>query len=200
MPKRSALQFKITLQEVAPRPWRRIQISDLCTFWDLHVAIQDAMGWLDSHLHEFTVKNPMTGKEEYLGIDGFDEDIELHPVIPDWEVKVSDYLVDPKNKIMRYEYDFGDGWEHRLEFEGLQEKQFEKYPVCLEGQRACPPEDIGGAHGYHRFLEILEDPDHEEHQEWLEWVGGSFDPTRFDFKRVKFDDPKKRLQRIFEKA
>ena len=55
-----------------------------------------------------------------------------------------------------------------------------KFAVCLDGQNACPPEDVGGTHGYADFLEAIADPDHEERESYLEWVGGSFDPAEFD--------------------
>lgn len=84
-----------------------------------------------------------------------------------------------------YEYDFGDGWEHDIEVvkigppaEGV------KYPVCIEGKLACPPEDCGGIWGYYEMLEALKDPKHEQHKEFTEWIGGKFDPERFDLKKI----------------
>jgi len=197
MPKQSVLQFKITLQEIHPLIWRRIQISKLCTFWDLHVAIQDAMGWMDSHLHEFTAVNPATEEKEFIGIpddEGFDE---VHPVLEGWETKVEHYLRSEKNRKMRYLYDFGDSWEHLIEFEGEHEKQFDKYPVCLAGERACPPEDVGGIVGYENFISIINTPRHRERKELLTWVGGKYDPEKFDPKKIKFDNPKIRWRNAF---
>ncbi len=79
-----------------------------------------------------------------------------------------------------YEYDFGDGWEHEIHFEGcLRAEKRTRYPVCLEGQRACPPEDIGGSYGYQEYLEAMADPKHEQHEECMEWRG-PFDPEKFD--------------------
>jgi len=80
MAQQTVFQFKITLQDIFPLIWRRIQISKQCTFWDLHVAIQDAMGWTDSHLHEFKVFNLATGKKEYIGIPD-DEGEDVHPML-----------------------------------------------------------------------------------------------------------------------
>ena len=149
MAKHPVLQFKITLQNITPLIWRRIQISNQCTFWGLHVAIQDAMGWTDSHLHEFKVINPATGKKEYIyiGIPD-DEGEDVHPMLAGWEVKVEHYMRSEANQKMFYLYDFGDSWEHLIEFEGEHDKQIDKYPVCLAGERACPPEDVGGIPGY----------------------------------------------------
>ena len=116
MAARSVLQFKVTLLEVEPAVWRRIQISDLCSFWDLHVAIQDAMGWTDSHLHEFEMKHSIEKGKQYLGIpdDGYDD---FHNTLPGAEGRVRDHLI--INDQFMYRYDFGDGWEHRTERQSL---------------------------------------------------------------------------------
>lgn len=91
MKRRPVFQFKITLQNIKPMIWRRIQVSDLYTFWDLHVAIQDAMGWTDSHLHQFEIMNPTISKKEYIGIP--DEDGEdAYRTLAGWDVKVKDYM------------------------------------------------------------------------------------------------------------
>ena len=98
----------------------------------------------------------------------------------------------------QYEYDFGDGWEHDVELEavGLRVPSA-KYPRCLAGERACPPEDCGGPPGYERLLEILANPAHEEYDEMLEWVGGQFDANAFAAERVRFDNPKVRWRKAF---
>jgi len=87
---------------------------------------------------------------------------------------------DGKQIQFEYEYDFGDRWEHEVLFEGcLQADKGGRYPVCVEGERACPPEDIGGACGYQDYLEAMADPQHEEHKSFMEWRG-PFDPEAFD--------------------
>lgn len=154
MLKRLVLQFKIILQNITPSIWRRIQVSDQDSFWDLHVAIQDAMGWHDSHLHEFKVINPSTLKEEYIGIPD-EEDDHVHAVLAGWDLKVKDYMKLKTNQKFAYLYDFGDSWNHLIEFEGEYEKQANKYPICLAGERACPPEDVGGIPGFENFLSII---------------------------------------------
>lgn len=197
MAARSVLQFKVALLEVEPVVWRRIQITDLCSFWDLHVAIQDAMGWTDSHLHEFEMNHSIEKGKQYLGIpdDGYDD---FHSTLPSWNYKVRDYLI--INDQFMYRYDFGDGWEHRIEYEGLHDKELgAKYPMCLAGENACPPEDVGGAPGYEDFLEAIKTPRHPERQSLLTWVGGKFDPEKFDPKEVKFDSPSKCWKIAFER-
>jgi hypothetical protein len=188
-------QFKIHLKNLKPLIWRRIQVPETYTFWDLHVAIQDSMGWLDYHLHEFKVKNPSTGLEESIGIpDDFGE-MEMEA---GWELKISDFF-SLENAKAEYVYDFGDNWEHQLELEKILPRDRNlKYPICIAGKRACPPEDCGGFWGYEDFLKIIKDPTHEEHLSMLEWAGGEFDPEKFDPQSVHFDNPKKRWEFAFK--
>jgi hypothetical protein len=89
--------------------------------------------------------------------------------------------VAPENRAFLYEYDFGDSWEHEIVVEKvLPAVEGIRYPICIAGKRACPPEDCGGVGGYERMLDIIANPKHEEHAEMLEWLGGSFDPEAFD--------------------
>jgi hypothetical protein len=194
MNKKPVFQFKITLLEIEPLIWRRIQISDQSTFWDLHVAIQDAMGWKDCHLHEFTL--PISpSKNKYVGIPDPDGE-DIHPVIPGWSLKVSDHYKSTTNQRIFYLYDFGDSWRHLIEFEGEYEKIAEKYPRCLSGQRACPPEDVGSIQGYEEFLSAIKDPNHEDHERLLTWIGGKYDPEEFSADQVKFTNANVRLKRL----
>jgi hypothetical protein len=182
-------QFKITLQDIRPPIWRRIQVPETYSFWDLHVAIQDSMGWMDSHLHQFTIMNPSTGRRTIIGIP--DEETGGED-LPGWEHAIADYF-SLKNARADYLYDFGDSWEHTVELEKiLAREKNNKYPLCIDGKRACPPEDVGGVWGYENFLEIIEDPQHEEHQDMLNWIGEGFDPEHFHPAEVHFDDPDKR--------
>lgn len=182
-------QFKITLKDTKPKIWRRIQVSEKYNFWDLHVAIQDAMGWLDCHLHQFEIINPKTGGKELIGIpddEGFED------VISEKTVKIAKYFLSPKDKAS-YEYDFGDGWEHEIILEKILPAIAEtQYPQCIAGERACPPEDCGGVWGYENLLEIIANPNHEEYKERIEWLEDNFDPVDFDPKLVVFEDPKDR--------
>lgn len=190
-------QFKVTLQEVRPPIWRTIQIPSNYSFWDLHVAIQDAMGWWDYHLHAFRVANPTSGDSEVIGIPD-DDRFEGDPHhLPGWEIPVDRYFAKPGDSA-RYEYDFGDGWEHQLVLVEISPRQAGvKYPRCLAGEQACPPEDCGGPWGFENMLKILADPGHEEHDDTKTWAGGSYDPARFDPQGIRFDDPKKRWKKAF---
>ncbi|KUK38942.1 MAG: Plasmid pRiA4b ORF-3 family protein [Synergistales bacterium 54_24] len=188
-------QFKITLRDIKPPIWRRIQVPETYTFWDLHVAIQDAMGWTDSHLHEFKIKDPKTGKMVNIGIP--DED-RMYKILPEWKVKISKFFSE-ENPRANYTYDFGDDWRHLIQLEKIQPREKGvDYPRCIGGRRACPPEDCGGPWGYVELLEAIRDPEHEEHEEMLEWLGGEFDPEYFDIDEVEFTDPESRLKDLLQ--
>ena len=194
-------QFKITLEDVEPKIWRKIQVSEKYSFWDLHVAIQGAMGWTDSHLHEFDIINPKKNEEVHIGIPD-EEDFmmdDLPIVVAGWEEFICDYFSEKKHSCCFYKYDFGDSWNHEVKLEKILPATPDcKYPICIAGERACPPEDCGGIGGYENFLGIINDPQHEEHESMLEWVGGSFDPEKFNPQKVHFDNPKKRLKAVLE--
>jgi len=190
----SILQFKITLQEVEPLIWRRIQVLDSYSFWDLHVAIQDVMGWEDCHLHQFEIMSSSMGKQ-YIGTP-YNDDFYMLNTLSGWEHKVIDYLHD--NERFMYEYHFKDGWKHLIEYEGQQEKlPGYSYPICVDGKCACPPEDIGGVRGYAAFLAVINDPNHVAHQAMLRYAGGAFDPETFDPSQVKFSNPLERWRVAF---
>ena len=172
----TVFQFKITLKNIKPPIWRRIQVKD-CTLDKLHEHIQTAMGWTNSHLHQFEIGGVRHGDPELL-CEGFEDET---PPVNSLRTKVSKIVPkDGKRFRFEYEYDFGDGWEHEILFEGcLKAEKGTRYPLCIEGQRACPPEDVGGPFGYQEYLEALTDPKHERHKEFMEW-SGSFDPEAFN--------------------
>jgi hypothetical protein len=98
------------------------------------------------------------------------------------ETMLSDVL--PRKRFaFKYQYDFGDSWEHEILFEGCPPAEKAKYPICLEGERACPPEDVGGIWGYQEFLAAIADPKHEQHRELRRW-GGKFSPEQFDAEKA----------------
>ena len=190
------LQFKISLDEIKPQIWRRIQISDRCSFWALHVAIQDAFGWEDYHLHEFILNDPVNNKTVRMGIP-FDDDIEDMNPEAGWEHRVKRYLED--NPRFKYIYDFGDNWHHTIEFEGALDKAPDtKYPICLDGARKCPPEDVGSIGGYYEFIKAMKNKRHPEHKRRSIWIGGSYDPEEFNAKAIRFSRSSVRLNRMLE--
>ena len=142
------------------------------TLGDLHHVILIAMGWEDCHLHDFTIK-----KRRYAlaGDDGFDD------VADERENELRD--VARAGSKFSYQYDFGDGWEHVILVEKAAAHGAAAGPVCVDGARACPPEDSGGPWGYDEKLRALSHPDEEETQELREWMG-EFDPEVFDLESV----------------
>jgi hypothetical protein len=140
------------------------------------------MGWTNSHLHQFVI----AGK--HYGIPDIDDE---YPVIDERHHTLSQIAPQEKCTFM-YEYDFGDSWEHNVAVEKIIQPETDtSFALCLEGELACPPEDVGGIPGYEMFLQAIRDPDHEEHDSYLEWVGGEFDPEQFDLKKVN-----KRLMKV----
>jgi hypothetical protein len=171
-------QFMITLLDIKPAIWRRIQVPD-CTLTEFHEYIQAAFGWENYHLHQFEIDGVQYSQPAPDGHD-FDMDFE-----DETDVLLSKLL--PKSaKQTRwiYEYDFGDGWRHEILFERFPPNDPKaKYPVCLEGERACPPEDCGGPPGYVDYLDAIADSQDERHEEMIEWRG-PFDPDAFDAKKA----------------
>ena len=194
-------QFKVTLQKIEPPIWRRIQVPADYNFWDLHVAIQDAMGWLDYHLHAFRIHNELENTMTEIGIPG--DELDDDNFLPGWEIPIRVYFREPGQSVP-YKYDFGDGWEHEILLEGifLKEKGG-KYPKCIEGERACPPEDCGSIPGYYHLLEITRNPKHKEYRDFINWLKGHgknyypYDPEKFEPEKVHFENPKKRWKIAF---
>lgn len=195
--KKFVYQFKIELKEISPLIWRRILVPPDYNFWDLHVAIQDSMGWLDYHLHHFEIRGKGKRKETHIGIPDFDRNPELEEVEPGWEIPVfvhfNDFGVEAK-----YNYDYGDDWWHSIKLEGqiFREKSI-KYPICIGGERACPREDCGGVPGYYNMLETLSNPKDDDYKSMKTWAGKDWNPETFNRKDVKFENPYKRWKIAF---
>jgi len=195
----SILQLRIELLHIEPLIWRRIQVPGDCTFWDLHVAIQSAFAWNDSHLHEFR-RGGDGGNDLRFGIPLDEAGDGL--LRPGWEHRVADVLTlaDPA---LEYAYDFGDSWEHRVVLEDILEPApGRRYPRCVAGERSAPPDDCGGPGGYQDLLATLADPADPDHASLHAWASsqkgqrGRFDPEAFDEQRVKFARPGPRLKRL----
>ena len=169
------LRLKITLEGSEPAIWRRVEVNDALTFFQLHRVIQEAMGWEDDHLHEFVVARQRVGTVYDDGVMFMEQE----ETIPERRTRLSDLLKD--NKKFRYWYDFGDDWWHTVTIEKRLPADAEAPPAQLvAGENACPPEDCGGIWGYADLLVALADPDHEEHEDFKDWIGAEFDPRAFD--------------------
>jgi len=173
--KGSLLQFKITLKGIRPPIWRRFLVPEGISLSDFHDVIQEVMGWLSGHLHQFLCKRKRYGIP--------DPKWDFDKLIDDQTVAIKDLGLSEKDKIL-YEYDFGDGWEHELLLEKILPADERVLPVCLKGARACPPEDCGGPWGYENLLEVLKNPEDEEYASWKEWLPEDFDPEHFDLNGI----------------
>ena len=180
----SVYQIKVTLKDIRPPIWQRVQVPSNISLNKLHWILQAVMPWDGYHLHQSII-----GGVDYSEPDPDDDfGFELKS---DRTAKLNQVALGAGARFT-YEYDFGDGWEHEILIERvLPPEGGVRYPMCLAGKRAWPPEDCGGTPGYARFPEAIRNPVHEEHDELRQWAGGSFDPETFDL-----DDINHRLRRI----
>ncbi len=167
-------QLHVALLDITPVIWRRLWIPGTLKLSKLDRVIQEAFGWTNSHLHEFRVAGERYGMTE---IDGMDDDEGLQDEKKFTVAKVLKASVTE----FEYEYDFGDGWRHRGVVEGIMAATpYNDWPLCLTGENACPPEDVGGSGGFENFVQSMADPEDDDHFENWTWYGGPFDPKGFD--------------------
>lgn len=196
---RDLLRLRVELLNVEPPIWRELLVPARFSFWDLHVAIQDSMGWWDTHLHDFRISDNFGGEDRRFGIPdeewGFGDEADVDA---GWEHRVIDHLDTPGDTAL-YSYDYGDGWRHQVTLLGIEPRsKGQRYPQCIAGERACPPEDCGGPHRYACLLEAIADPGHSKHDELRAWVSPAFDPERFDPKAIRFAQPTRRLRQLLD--
>lgn len=175
----AVLQLKVTLDHVKPAIWRRIVVDQRTTIAQLHAILQVVMGWQDCHLHAFTIMN------QRFGLPDPDD---LPPVVDERKHAIGTLAF--KGSKLTYEYDFGDEWKHTIVVEAVRDAiEGETLPSCVDGQRACPPEDCGGPPGYADLQAALRNPrtKDERQRDLLEWIGGEFDVDRFDRDAINAD-------------
>jgi hypothetical protein len=180
-------QFKIVLKGTKPVVWRRIVVPESYTFFDLHVAIQNAMGWAGGHLHNFTVG---ADPRSWVVIDcvAGAEDILEKPDYFETEVGITQFFKKEKDECA-YTYDFGDNWQHQIVLEKITDKApGQKYPQCLDGAMACPPDDCGSIPGYYDCINAVKNKDNSEGL--LDWLGEGWNPDEFDANAVVFESPR----------
>ncbi len=179
-------ELRVSLQFVQPEIWRVLRVPHDLRFSQLHKVLQTAFAWTNSHLHQFHVHDPVKNIESIVGDPRNDDDLYIpgeeapSKTRDERKVTLEEYLGKPGDHLL-YEYDFGDGWMHEVTLVAIHPQATRlTTALCLDGARACPPEDCGGPPGYDNFLTAIGDPAHEEHESMLEWVGGGFDPAAFD--------------------
>jgi Plasmid pRiA4b ORF-3-like protein len=196
-PRPQPIALRIELLDVTPLVWRRVLVSNRWTLASLHRYVQWVMGWSDSHAHEFQVGEGVVAPDWW--IYEVDRDTDTRQYRDERRVSVAAVVAElGAGGEFEYRYDMGDGWQHRLVVESLPrvaETQDLSPPVCLAGENACPPEDVGGPAGYAQFLEILGDRAHEQHEDMVRWIGGVFDPKGFDLNRLNRDFGAKKRRR-----
>jgi hypothetical protein len=172
---RSIYQIKISLIGSKPPIWRTVLVSSDLGLAAFHDVIQTAMGWTNSHLHQFIAN------KKFYGIPDDNFELEMED---ETEYQLSHLLKKEKDTLI-YEYDFGDSWEHKILLEKI--LPFDNktvLPICIKGKRACPPEDCGGIWGYAELLKTISNPKHPDHEDMLEWLGGDFNPELFDLEQI----------------
>ena len=169
-------QLKVVLIGSKPPIWRRLRVPGDANLGWLHSVLQVTMGWTNSHLHHFLV-----GKARYSD-PRFNEDLGFgeQPDYDEAKAMLARIVRDVRMHF-RYEYDFGDSWEHKITVEKILpcDAAAATSALCLGGARACPPEDCGGVWGYANLLEILKNRKHPEYKDMKEWIGGSWDAESF---------------------
>ena len=179
----NAVKPRITLDDIEPPIWRRLVAPLNWRLDQLHLAIQAAFNWWNSHLHEFRIGGLRYGDPDVEDVSFEDSP----PLFDEREVTLRDFGHDPSVRFV-YTYDLGDNWRHIVEIEEwLALDDTPRFAACLDGARARPPEDAGGVSGYEAFLEIMSDPLDAEHTEMKRWCGGHFDPEWFDLGWVDRD-------------
>lgn len=169
-------RLKITLLDVTPPIWRRLEVPSTASLAQLHHYIQTAFGWFDCHLHEFDIEGAQYGIDDGEGWGD--------PPVDETTSTLAD--VAPDGTTFSYTYDFGDNWRHKIEVEAVEEAAGAiSYPRCTAGRREAPPEDVGGPWGYPEFVEAVTDPDHPDHDDQIEWYGrDDFDPEYFNLEGI----------------
>ncbi len=169
-------QLRISLMLTKPLVWRRVLVPGTFSLEALHSVLQISMGWQMSHLYDFQI-----GKVRFAEPDEFDR-----TPVKSLGTKLSTALRGEKSFF--YNYDFGDGWRHEVTVEAVTDRDRNlRYPICIAGENACPPEDCGGPSGYESLLEKIRNPKDPEHAEMMAWIGGFFDPLSFDPNRINSD-------------
>jgi hypothetical protein len=170
-------QLKVLLLDVKPQVWRRVHVAPNIYLNELHLVLQAALGWTNSHLHSFKF-----GEHEYsLSYEpGALTDLKM---IDERGVALSSLIGEP-GETFGYSYDFGDDWQHIVTFEHKGDREPRvAYPRCIDGQGACPPEDCGGTHGFSKLKRILKKPTHKEYKVYMEWIGYPYDADFSNFQK-----------------
>ncbi len=169
-------KLRISLEETDPIVWRQVLVPGHFTLEALHSVFQLAMGWRMSHLYDFQIN-----KKRYADEGDYDD-------LPAESIKTGLSVAAGAVKSFFYNYDFGDSWRHVVRIEDVctPDENF-SYPVCIDGENACPPEDCGGFPGFEELKKKIKNPKDPEYDEILCWLGGHYNPISFDTNRINRD-------------
>ena len=165
--------YRLRIELIGSRPtiWRKFYVPKRILLPDLHNVIQSVMGWEDAHLHQFIHNGKFYGIPDPYGELGISDH---------GNIKLSELLAKKNDKLI-YEYDFGDGWQHRITLEAIgADRELPQLPYCEKGKMACPPEDCGGIPGYENLVRTISNPKDEEYESTMMWLGRQYDPKMFD--------------------
>jgi hypothetical protein len=168
----SIARLRIKLDDVEPAVVRRVEVPLTIRLDRLHLVLQAAMGWTNSHLYEIRARDVGWGRPDpHFGDGPLDAS----------KARLIDVLEDVGTRSLKYLYDFGDGWEHSIRIERITDAvPGMAYPCLIDAAERCPPEDVSGPWGYRDFLDAIADPNLQEHAERIEWIGSNFDPNSTD--------------------
>jgi hypothetical protein len=163
--------LKVTLRDSVPLIWRKIVVAADVTLFDLHLILQATMGWHNDHMYEFVI-----ARKKY----GYPDNIPFFGTKAATNVNLYQVVLKPGTKFI-YEYDFGDDWKYDIILEDILPDSYPlPHPICLDGQRACPPEDCGGIFSYMTMLPVLADPKHPQYKDLRQWLGTRSNPATFN--------------------
>lgn len=167
-------RLHVAVEDITPPIWREIELTSNTTLVGLHNALQVLMGWHDSHLWAIEA-----GRKRY---ELPDPDVRMRQAAVDDPRRVTvGAVLAGKQKTLRYNYDFGDDWLVKVKVLSVAKPEPRvRYPRCLAGGRAGPPEDCGGPPGFERLLAARKNPGSGDARELLEWAGTDWNPEAFD--------------------
>lgn len=195
-PRPQPVALRVELLDVSPLVWRRVLVSNQSTLAALHRWLQWIMGWTDTHAHEYQVGDSIVAPDWWILEMGTDVAEAVYR--DERRVSVARVVAELGARgEFEYRYDMGDDWRLRIVIETPPAGMIEDIPLplCVAGENAGPPDDVGGPHGYREFVGAIADRDHEEHEDMLRWIGGVFDPKGFDLNRLNRDWKRARARR-----
>ena len=210
--KTKAAVLKVELELGEYKAWRKVVVPLSYNFHQLHKIIQNIYNWQDYHLHEFFVYSEekddtknwnhgeyhRDGYKAILNLAADQKNFEYNKYELNYEQEDFEMAVENEVKLkdvlparIKYNYDYGDNWQHYIETEEIIDDYKSNKPTLLDGAGTAPPEDVGGVGGFDEFMQIISNPDDEDHESMLEWAESQ------RFKEYDPEEIKSELERYF---